>query len=165
MSNWKEIISRSDKEVKITFVCSGNIIRSAYAEFIAKKYFKSKDGKKIRFDSGACFNQNRYMYPLTKKLLLKEGYEEKDLDTFKPRLIENYLGEFNESTIFIAMTRDHVRYLKRKYPDKTFLLKEMILNKIEDVEDPYYVPEKGIEIMNELKELILKLCEMFEKIE
>ena len=89
MTEWKELIeANKSKELKITFACTGNIIRSAYAEYLAKKFFSEKNFTNLIFDSGACKHQNRYMHPLSKKLLLEEGYKEGQLDAFKPRLIE-----------------------------------------------------------------------------
>lgn len=164
MADWKEILKNETKDVKITFVCTGNIIRSAYSEYLAKKYFHSKSNRKMIFDSGACKHQNSYMYPLTQKLLLKEGYSEVQLDAFKPRLIEYYMDNFNESSLFIAMTKEHLAYIEKTFPDKGFLLKEIVLGKKEDVLDPYYYPEKEIEIMIELKKLILEFCKKLEEI-
>lgn len=162
MSNWKDLILKTSGEVKITFVCTGNIIRSAYAEYLAKKYFHPKSGKQITFDSGACRHQNTYMHSLPHDLLLKEGYKEEILQSFKPRLIENYLSNFDKSTLFIAMTKEHLVYLEKRYPENSFLLKEIVLNKKEDVLDPYYYPEKGEEIMKELKDLIISFCKLLD---
>ena len=164
MSDWKEILKNESKDVRITFVCTGNIIRSAYSEFLAKKYFKSKSDKIIIFDSGACKHQNSYMYPLTQNLLLKEGYNQIQLEAFRPRLIEYYMNDFNKTTLFIAMTKEHLAYIEKNFPGKGFLLKDMVLGKKEDVLDPYYFPEKEIEIMKELKNLIKEFCRKLEEL-
>lgn len=164
MAKWIEILKNEPHTIKVTFVCTGNIIRSAYSEYLAKKYFQSKNYSKIIFDSGACKHQNSYMYPLTKNLLLQEGYSENQLSSFKPRLIQNFISEFEKSTIFIAMTKEHLNYIEKKYPGKGFLLKEIVLGKKEDVLDPYYFPEKENEIMTELKELVLDFCKKLENL-
>ena len=163
MTEWKEIIrANKSKEIKITFACTGNIIRSTYAEYIAKKYFSEKKFTNLIFDSGACKHQNRFIHPLSKKLLLEEGYSEGELLAFKPRYIEYYLDNFNKTTIFIGMTKEHLEYLQSEFPNKSFLIKEMILDKREDVLDPYYYPDQGEKVMKELKELILKFCNELE---
>jgi protein-tyrosine-phosphatase len=164
MSNWKNLIKNESKDIKITFVCTGNIIRSAYAEYMAKKYFKLKNKPNLKFDSGACFHQNSYIYPLTKKLLLNEGIPEVEILSHKPRLIENYFGDFKRTTLFIAMTKQHLEYLDRQFPGSSFLLKDIVENRKEDVLDPYYYPNKEEEIMNELKSLIIRFCEELEKL-
>lgn len=165
MTEWQEIIRENkSKQIKITFACTGNIIRSVYAEYIAKKYFSQKYFSNLTFDSGACKHQNSYIHPLSKKLLLEEGYSEGQLLAFKPRYIEYYLDDFNKSTLFIGMTREHLMYLQSEFPDRSFLLKKMILGKEEDVLDPYYYPEQGEKAMKELKELVLSFCKQLEEI-
>lgn len=163
MTNWIEILKDENDVIKITFVCTGNIIRSAYSEYLAKKYFQSKNKSNLLFDSGACKHQNSYMYPLTKKLLLQEGYSEEQLSTFKPRLIQNYFSEFEKSTMFIAMTQEHLNYIEKKFPGKGFLIKEIVLGKKEDVLDPYYFSEKENEIMAELKGLVIDFCKKIDE--
>ena len=164
MDNWKELLKNETNTIKITFVCTGNIIRSTYSEYLARKYFHSKNNSQIIFDSGACKHQNSYIYPLTKNLLLKEGYSEGQLLAFKPRLIENYIDNYEKSTIFIAMTKEHLDYIENIFPGKGFLLKDIVLGKKEDILDPYYYPEKENEIMNELKKLIIHFCEELEEL-
>lgn len=166
MNNWKDLIKNEKNDVKISFVCTGNIIRSAYAEYLAKKYFHPKNGtsKKVIFDSGACYHQNSYIHPLSKRLLLQEGFTEEQVTAHKPRWIENYLDDFNKTTLFIAMSQRHMRYLNEAYPGKGFLIKDIIEGKKEEVLDPYYYPEQGEEIMKELKELVLKFCKLLEEL-
>ena len=164
MNNWQELISNEKNTIKITYVCTGNIIRSAYAEYLSRKYFDLAKQEHVIFDSGACFHQNSYIYPLTKKLLLKEGYSEKEITAHKPRWIENYFDDFKKTTIFIAMTKQHLDYLDQVFPRRGLLLKDIVLNKKEDVLDPYYYPEKGEEVMGELKTLIIKFCKKLEEI-
>ncbi len=163
MSNWKELIQNEKNDIKISFVCTGNIIRSAYAEYLAKKYFHSKNDKKVLFDSGACFHQNSYIHSLPKRLLLQEGYSEELVIAHKPRWIENYPDNFNKTTLFVAMTQRHMDYLDENFPGKGFLIKEIVEGKKEEVLDPYYYPEKGEEIMKELKELVIKFCKILEE--
>ena len=164
MKNWKDLLLEEKGTIKISFVCTGNIIRSAYAEYLTKKYFHPRNNVKIIFDSGACYHQNSYIHPLSKKLLLQEGYTEEQVTAHKPRWIENYLDDFNKTTIFIAMTNRHMRYLDKVYSGKGFLLKDIVEGKKEEVLDPYYYPEQGEEIMKELKELILRFCKMLEEL-
>ena len=164
MSNWKELIKNEKNDVKISFVCTGNIIRSAYAEYLAKKYFHSKKNKKVIFDSGACYHQNSYIHSLSKRLLIEEGFTEEQVTAHKPRYIENYLNDFNKTTIFVAMTNSHMSYLDKNFPGKGFLIKDIVEGKKEEVLDPYYYPEQGEEIMKELKELVLKFCKLLEEL-
>ena len=160
MSEWEKLLLKNSTST-ITFVCSGNVIRSPYAEYLSKLNFTDK---RIIFDSGACFYQNRKIFPLTKKWLMKENLLEEDIDNHKPRLISNFLKDFETTTLFIAMTKEHEQYLKRHWPEKTFLLKKIVMNKDEDVLDPYDYPEKENEIMKELKKLTIEFCRKLENI-
>ena len=60
--------------------------------------------------------------------------------------------------------KEHLAYLQLEFPGKSFLIKEMILGKNEDVLDPYYYPDQGEKVMKELKELVLTFCKQLEDI-
>ena len=150
-------------KLKFVFVCSGNIIRSPYAEFIAKKIFNSKKILNIIIESGACFYQNSSLIEFTIKWLKKSGISEKEIYSHTPRLISNFEQEFADTDIFIGMTRDHLDYLNGYFPKKqSFLLKEIVLDKNEDVLDPYFEPKLENRIMMDLKELIIQFCKIIE---
>lgn len=153
-----------NKSLKLVFICSGNIIRSVFAEFLAKKYFISKD-KAIVFESAGCFYQNSKISSLAKNWLHKEGISIQEINSHNPRLLSNYMDDFSKTDLFIGMTSEHIDYLNNYNIDiPAFLIKDLVLNKREDVLDPYFEPNQEENIMLELKDLISRFCELLENI-
>ena len=155
--NWKNILKSSSKPWEITFICSGNIMRSPYAEYIARKILNEiNDQQSKKFDlvfkSGAVTYQNNSIHPFTEKFLMDNGIPIIEIKKHKPRLVDNNPEYFQDSTLFITMTNEQKRILNKKGYSNNFLLSEVANNEQTEILDPYFFPEKKEEIYNSIKD-------------
>lgn len=153
-----------DSKVKIIVVCSGNIIRSPFVELVLKTQLSKN--QKVIFESGACFYQNSSILDFTVHWLRKVGVNEHLITEFTPRYLLSNDSHFNfsNSDIFIAMTSEHLKFLNKNFSSsKSYLIKEIVLNRAEDVLDPYFNNELATQIMKELYELSVKLSHIIKK--
>lgn len=126
--------------MKILFICSSNVCRSAFCDFVFKKMTKDdiELEKKIkRIDSAAVFNRSKKIFHKTKNYLLSIGYEEEDLDAFKPRYYKDHLDIFEEADIIIGMTKSHYRMLPKQYRNKFTTLSEAVGDEYKAIPDPW----------------------------
>src|SRR3989304_863389 len=121
--SWQDILRKERFPWRILFVCTGNVMRSPYAEFLARDYLEKRlPGAKIEFRSGGAFHQNSRIHDLTVNILVQEGFEKKTIMRHKPRLWTNFPGWFAASTILIGMEEVHVSALRQSFKDRTFFL-------------------------------------------
>ncbi|MFW9779773.1 MAG: hypothetical protein ACFFE8_13040 [Candidatus Heimdallarchaeota archaeon] len=140
----KKIIEKF-KSVKdsftINFVCSGNIIRSPYAQMLFEhKINKIPSLSKIRAESAAVTYKNSVIYPESEKALLEKGVDEKKISSFRPRFYLDYPEIFSQADLILVMTHKHIPRIPEKYREKTFLLRDFALGKAENIPDPFFDP-------------------------
>ena len=158
------LLNEEKSSFKIVFLCSGNVIRSPFAEFLARKYVDYPSKQKLIFESGACTYQNSSILPFTRKWLLKKGFSDKEIRNHNPRLITNYYDDFFDTDLFIGMTKEHIAHIKEIFPTKNaYLLKELVLGKNEDILDPYLNSVIEDQIMEELDEMIYEFCALINE--
>lgn len=109
----------------LRFLCSGNMVRSAYAEVWAKHR-----GVPLPVDSAATRFQNQGLFPETRVALAARGVPEAVLDRFVSRhlsLLTREDPEFLAGLVVFGMTRDHLDAWRRMHPehDAAFLLGEL----------------------------------------
>ncbi|MFW9928327.1 MAG: hypothetical protein ACFFD1_02960 [Candidatus Thorarchaeota archaeon] len=141
----------------ISYMCSGNIMRSPYAEKWSERLISERypylEGK-IIFNSGGLRHQNSYIHPDVKKLLLKENFDEKTIDSHQPKLFDNYIDFFAKTHIFIVMTAEHKNILKNKGKNNVYLLNEVGKGIQDDIKDPFYYPNSFNSIFRSIFENI-----------
>lgn len=124
---------------KIVFVCSGNIIRSAYADLLCRHSGVVKEV----FSVGTTY-PNTEIHPNTAQQLRTENVSEELIKSFTPKLVHDVYDRFDESTVVFVMTKQHKKefvkhHTKTKVPnDKVFLLMELLGEKDKDIKDPYW---------------------------
>ncbi len=113
------------------FVCSGNIIRSAFAHLYALHLGI------INVDSFGTTYHNETIHPKTKTELLKIGVDKETIDNFKPKHISKFKSPPNP--IFLVMTEKHRKQLIQKgiNPSKISKITQLIGN-TNDIRDPYW---------------------------
>jgi len=163
---------KKDK-LKITFVCSGNICRSAYADFAFREMIEEspilKD--KIIVDSGGLAFRNESIDSRTVRFLLEDGskFSKEEIESHKPRYKNDYPEMFDETDIIVGMTRSHKMMTPkrwRKGPEAKFrMLRELASNESIDIGDPYWTDDYGEykQILLDVKKNLEILKEKLEK--
>lgn len=174
MSETTDILSRftPDKPLNILWVCSGNICRSAYADFAFKKMVEdspilSKIGMKTH--SGGLQFQNTDIDPRTTAVLVKEGFDEAEVKKHVPRYKKDYPEMLEEADLIVGMAHSHKLLTPKKYrkeQNKFVQISNWAIGVRKDIPDPYFVKtdEEYAELLATVKEylvIILKKLEDF----
>lgn len=126
--------------MKIMFICTGNICRSAMAHWLMIKKLKDKNINDVQVYSSGIFAMpdDRSTYEAI------EVMEEYDVDLKKHRATNTKKSNIQEMDLILCMTFSHKYSLNQMYPklkDKIFTLKEYVLDKDEmddiDIKDPW----------------------------
>ncbi len=131
------------KSVRINFICSGNIIRSPYAEILFEHLIQ--DEKKsffrtIQTESGGVRYRNSSISAESTDMLLREGVSQDRINHFTPRYFLDYPSMFESVDLILVMERSHLRSIPSKFKGKAFLLLDFVYGKNDDVPDPYFDP-------------------------
>ncbi|MHA2168747.1 MAG: arsenate reductase/protein-tyrosine-phosphatase family protein [Candidatus Kariarchaeaceae archaeon] len=130
-----ERLEDSLKEAKeIIFLCSGNIIRSAFAHI-----YGVNKGFKQKIHSAGTKYWNTKIFDKTKLKLIEMGITEVEIDNFHPTHISETPFDKLNNPIYFGMKSEHLKDLdKYDIPyTKRFLLTE-IIGKETDIQDPYF---------------------------
>ena len=144
----------------VNFICSGNIIRSPYAEMLFEKMVNEANeqlAEKIKVESGGVTYHNTMISRESARMLMKEGITKDRINQFSPRYLLDYPESFEKSDLILVMERNHISRIPRKDRNKAFLLLEYVYGKEEDVPDPYFDPpfeRSYIMIKNALETLL-----------
>ncbi|MFW9994644.1 MAG: hypothetical protein ACFFD4_21555 [Candidatus Odinarchaeota archaeon] len=142
--------------VSILFVCSGNIIRSPYAELLFEKMLVEKGlMKSFMLSSGAVTYRNSKISSLSRKALITEGVSQERINKFYPRYIDDYPELFRNADLILAMSEEHLDELE-EFTDKSFLLTSFAGLPAKNVPDPYFESTPLI-AFNMIKESLLTI--------
>ncbi|MHA1994894.1 MAG: arsenate reductase/protein-tyrosine-phosphatase family protein [Candidatus Hodarchaeales archaeon] len=133
----------SQNSICMNFICSGNIIRSPYAEILFEHLLLNADidlGKKVQVESGGVRYRNSIISEESAAMLLEEGVPQKRIDKFVPRYFPDYPKMFDSVDLILVMERSHLKSIPTEYKDKAFTLLDFVYGRDEDVPDPYFDP-------------------------
>jgi len=88
----------------ILFLCSGNMVRSTFAELYARHL-----GLALPLASAATRFRNRGMYPETRAALRARGVAERELAAFRSRHLDELVEPFARRTLVLGMRSEHLR--------------------------------------------------------
>ncbi len=112
--------------MKITFICSGNVFRSVFAEGYFKKLVSSYAKEDVVINSCGTIAEPYFKIPkVLKKVFLLYKIDKKDIKNHVPTRISEEI--ICQSDIIFVMDRGHINFIQdkfKKYSSKTFLLKE-----------------------------------------
>ncbi|MHA1477192.1 MAG: arsenate reductase/protein-tyrosine-phosphatase family protein [Promethearchaeota archaeon] len=156
---------------KILFLCSGNVCRSAFAEYYAKwlKNTSYKDKlRDVNFDSAGIRHYFESPHESTVRYLNSKGIS---IDGFFPKDITEELID-KQDLILAFEEKYHIRKLKRKFKNienldkKVFLLLEYAgETENVEIEDPFYLEENEYnQILKRIEDGIIKSIEKIIKI-
>ncbi len=114
----------------IVFLCSGNVVRSAFAELYARHL-----GCPRPVCSAATRFRHTRIYPETARALLQRGVESEALQAFRPTHLDELRHRLTRRAVFLAMKRTHLEALAVELEGRAFLLSE-ILGVQEEIADP-----------------------------
>lgn len=151
---------QDDNQFRINFICSGNIIRSPYAQLLFEHMITDFPSlKKIKVESGAVTYQNTSIFPESAEALRGKGIDEKKISAFKPRYYLEHPEMFSQADLILVMTHKHLPRIPLEYREKAFLLSNFALGRDENVPDPFFDPpfSKAYNLIDEALDGLLKL--------
>lgn len=116
----------------ILFVCTGNMVRSPFAELYARYL-----GCPLPVFSAATIYRNNEIFPITGFALLARGVPRDMILKFQPRHLDDLAFPLDDGTVAFGMSHSHLRALSdRGMPeDRIFLLME-VLGRKDEIMDP-----------------------------
>lgn len=116
----------------ILFVCTGNMVRSAFAELYARHLECP-----LPVSSAATIFRNTEIFPVTAVALLSRGVSRDFVTQFRPRHLDDLDFPMDEGTVAFGMTLDHLRALSDRgmAQNRMFLLME-VLGRADQIRDP-----------------------------
>ncbi len=106
----------------IRFLCSGNMVRSAYAELYARH-----TGCTLPVDSAGTTYRNHGLYPETRTALTSLGVSSEVCDAFRSRHLDDMPTDPPGRRVVFGMTPDHLDAYRSRHGDRDalFLLGEL----------------------------------------
>ncbi|MDH5402109.1 MAG: hypothetical protein OEZ01_00490 [Candidatus Heimdallarchaeota archaeon] len=154
--NLKQMLDQADS---IIFVCSGNIIRSAYCHIKSIHY----NIPRSIYSVGVKY-YNTEIDPPVRTRLLKDNIDQKIIDSFNPTHITNFNEKLTKNDLFLCMTNEHLNLIHKYFPNNPQLLITQLLDEKTDIIDPYYTQNYDI-TFTKLDLCLHKLQENFLKID
>jgi len=117
---------------RLRFLCTGNMVRSAFAELYARHLDCPKP-----VDSAATIYQNEGLFPETRAALLARGVSRAMLDSFRSRHLDRITEPPTPGMLVFGMTDAHLAVWAERYPQhgNAFLLSE-VLGRSGGIADP-----------------------------
>ena len=118
------------------FLCSGNVVRSAFAEVYARHKVCP-----IPVRSAATRFRNDAMFPQTVSELKARGVGRVLVDRFAPVHLDDVVPDLRDSDVVLGMTEDHIQDFRahvdtpRALDERSFLLGDAFWNS-EEIADP-----------------------------
>ncbi|MGI6702177.1 MAG: hypothetical protein ACOX3U_06975 [Christensenellales bacterium] len=154
--------------MKILIICASNICRSPFVEFILRREVNNDPSLKDKIQwikSSAVINKMFRIHPRTKKALIKEGFNEDEIDMHRPSHILFDYKRFKDADIIVGMKKNQRLFLPRKIRGKFVTLSEAAGAGEVKISDPFFAKdEEGFDlIMRELKNYSVKFLKNLRK--
>ena len=116
----------------IRFLCTGNVVRSAFAELLARHL-----GCALEVDSAATVYQNEGLFPETRAALRARGVPESLCAGFTPRRLDRLPADADPDRLVLGMSREHLEAYARArgHVEPRHRVLEL-LGRPEDLRDP-----------------------------
>lgn len=154
------------KTYKVLFVCSSNVCRSPYCEFLLRRMVENDDSLKGRVEvsSSAVFNRSKSIFPRAVVVLKREGFDEKEILAHKPHF-KSDTSRYTDADIIIGMSKTHGLMTPCKYRKKYVPLSKIATGKYKPVPDPFLATSQKAydKTMAVLKDYVEKYFEKLKK--
>lgn len=129
---------QNDKKYTVLFVCSSNVCRSPYCEFMLRRMVENDDDLRGKVDvcSSAVFNRSKSIFPKAVDILKREGFDESEILAHKPSF-KTDKERFEKADVIIGMSHTHKLLTPGKYRKKYVTLSEAAVGKYAPVPDPF----------------------------
>jgi protein-tyrosine-phosphatase len=115
----------------VRFLCSGNVVRSAFAELYARHL-----GCPRLVDSAATTYQTPGLFPETVAALKSRGVANSAIASFVPRQLALMPVEPDADLLVLGMTGEHLQRWAEYYPDHPAFRVERLVGADADIADP-----------------------------
>lgn len=154
--------------MKILFVCSSNVCRSPYAEYVFRRMVEQSpvlSAAGITVSSSAVFNKSKVIFPKAADSLIREGFDRDYVMSHKPTFKWCDRDRFEQADIIIGMSRLHKLLTPAKYRKKFVTLSEVAEGKYVKIPDPflYKSQEDYDKVMSVIKVYLQKYADSLEK--
>lgn len=150
---------QNDKKYNVLFVCSSNVCRSPYCEFMLRRMIENDEDLKgkVNVCSSAVFNRSKSIFPKAVDILKREGFDGREILAHKPSF-KTDKTRFENADVIIGMSRMHGLLTPRKYRKKYITLSEAATGKYSPVPDPFLATSQSEydKTMQVLKEYVKK---------
>ena len=155
--------------MNILFVCSSNICRSPFCEYVfrdmvAKDPELQKRVSKVA--SAAVFNRMYKIHPKARIALLREGFDGAYIDAHKPSFKWGDRHLFDEADLIVGMSRANKWVLPLRYHRKFVTISEYAEGAYENVPDPFLMKEVDdyLAVMDFLKAKLVKFADKIKSL-
>ncbi len=150
--------------MNILFVCSSNICRSPFCEYVFRDMVEKDPELAARVDkvaSAAVFNRMYKIHPMARVALLREGFDAAYIDSHKPSFKWGDRRLFDEADLIVGMSRANKFVLPLRYHRKFVTLSEYAEGRYEKVPDPFLMKnvDDYLAVMDFLKEKLQKFAQ------
>ena len=127
-----------NQKFNVLFVCSSNVCRSPYCEFMLRRMIDNDEELRGKVDvfSSAVFNRSKSIFPKAVDVLKREGFDESEILAHKPSF-KTDKERFEKADVIIGMSHMHKLLTPRKYRKKYVTLSEAATGKYAPVPDPF----------------------------
>lgn len=126
--------------INVLFVCSSNVCRSPYCEYIFKRMVKEDAALAAvvgRVESAAVLNHSKKLHSKARASLLAEGFAPEELDAHRPRHIRDFPELTHGADVIIGMTAWHRLLIPKADKAKYVNLSEAAGESYKAVPDPF----------------------------
>lgn len=123
----------------ILFVCSSNVCRSPYCEFLLRAKIQNDEELKDKIEVKSCavFNRSKEIFPKTVVALEREGFNRDEVLAHVPAYKKDCRDRFEEADIIIGMSKMHKLLTPKKYRDKYKTLSQAVNGEYRAIPDPF----------------------------
>ena len=150
--------------MKILFVCSSNICRSPYCEFLFRRMAQEDEKLSLSIEkvsSAAVLNQSFAIHPKAVLALRREGFTDEEIYAHKPRFKWFAWQDFKEADLIIGMNNANKVFVPFQFKKKFKTLSEIAVGEDVFIPDPWLMKDINdyYKVMDTIKGYLIKFAE------